>query len=144
MDVNVQLEWKGNMAFETLVNGHKLMIDVSTEAGGDNMGPRPKPFLLVALGGCMSMDVVSILKKMRVEVEKMSVNVESSQTEEEHPHVYEFFKVIFNFEGAGLEANAEKIKKAVALSYDRYCGVKAMLSKSAPINYEIRINSTLQ
>lgn len=140
MKVNAELNWKGGMAFDAEVDGHIIPLDADATVGGSDAGPRPKKLLLVALGGCTSMDIVSILKKMRVEVEKFSVEVESSQTEDEHPYVYEFFKLIFRFEGKGLEAEAEKIQKAVALSHDRYCGVSAMLSKSAPVTYEIKIN----
>lgn len=140
MDVNVQLEWKGNMTFEAEVDGHKIPLDADAKVGGNDIGPRPKKLLLAALGGCTSMDIVSILKKMRVPVDKFTIKVESSQTEDEHPYVYEYFKIIFNFEGDNLEADAEKIEKAVSLSHDKYCGVSAMLSKSAPVTYEIRIN----
>ena len=62
----VKTNWLGNMAFSAEVNGHKMVMDASGKVGGDNRGPRPKPLLLAALAGCTGMDVVSILKKMRV------------------------------------------------------------------------------
>ena len=72
----IQVNWLDKMAFSTEVNGHEMIIDAVPEVGGEDRGPRPKPFMLVALGGCTAMDVISILKKMRVEVEGFNVKVE--------------------------------------------------------------------
>jgi putative redox protein len=59
----ISTEWKGDLTFESNINGHKLIMDVPVEAGGNNFGPGPKKLMLVALSGCTGMDVVSILKK---------------------------------------------------------------------------------
>ena len=59
--VAIQAEWLEGLAFETEVNGHKLVVDADENAGGSNRGPRPKPLMLVALAGCTGMDVISIL-----------------------------------------------------------------------------------
>lgn len=141
MNVSISLKWKGNMAFDAEVDGHIITLDASVDNGGADTGASPKKLLLVALAGCTGMDVVSKLKKMRVVMENFTVDVESSQTENEHPYVYEYYKIVYNFEGDGLEAEKEKIQKAVSLSQDKYCGVSSMLSKSAPVCYEIKINS---
>ena len=61
------------MAFEAEVNGFKLMLDAEPAVGGKNQGPRPKPLTLVSLAGCTGMDVISILKKMKVEPEYFNV-----------------------------------------------------------------------
>jgi putative redox protein len=66
--------------------------------GGENRGVRPKPLMLVALAGCTGMDVVSILKKMRVELDGFNVRVEADMTEE-HPKQYSKMKVIYEFSG---------------------------------------------
>ena len=63
MKVNAELNWKGGMAFDAEVDGHIIPLDADATVGGNNAGPRPKKLLLVALGGCTSMDIVSILKK---------------------------------------------------------------------------------
>jgi len=65
---SVTTKWLDKMAFETDINGHKIIIDAEPGVGGENRGPRPKLFMLSALGGCTAMDVVSILKKMRVDL----------------------------------------------------------------------------
>ena len=66
MKETISVSWLGNMAFEADIEGHKIMLDASEEVGGENKGPKPKPLMLVALAGCTGMDVVSLLKKMRI------------------------------------------------------------------------------
>ena len=132
----VSTKWLENMAFESEINGHKLIIDAKEEVGGQDRGPRPKPLMLAALGGCTSMDVVSILKKMRVELKSLNVNVEG-ELSEEHPKRFTKMHVIYEMEGDNLPM--EKLKKAVSLSEDRYCGVSAVYKEVMEITSEIRI-----
>ena len=64
---SIDVQWATNMSFKANVYGHELMLDLDETAGGTNLGPKPKPLLLVSLGGCTAMDVISILRKMRIE-----------------------------------------------------------------------------
>lgn len=130
------MNWKGNMSFEGEVNGHKLILDADSSAGGENKGPRPKPLMLLALAGCSGMDVVSILKKMRVDLEDFNVKVSADLTEE-HPMVYSNIHMIYEFKGKNLDL--DKINKAVNLSQDRYCGVSAMYKQFLKLTHEIKI-----
>jgi putative redox protein len=126
--------WKENMAFEADVNGFKIILDAEEAVGGENRGPRPKALTLVSLAGCTSMDVISILKKMRVEPEYFNVEVEGELTDE-HPKYYHSIHVKYIFRGKDLPM--AKLEKAVSLSEDRYCGVNALLSKGAKLTSEI-------
>lgn len=132
----VTINWLENMAFEAEVNGHKIMLDASDAVGGENRGPRPKPLMMVALAGCTGMDVISILKKMRVEVEAFNVVVEGDLTEE-HPKQFSQMRVVYEFKGKELPM--DKLEKAVSLSEERYCGVSAMYKKAMGISTQIRI-----
>jgi putative redox protein len=132
----VETRWLENMAFESEIGGHKITIDAVPEVGGENRGPRPKPLMLSALGGCTGMDVISILKKMRVEVAEFRVIVEGDLTEEHPKHFYKMH-VIYEFSGKDLPL--DKLQKAVELSEERYCGVSATLKKALEITSEIRI-----
>ena len=136
MKSSLKLSWLENMSFETEINGHKITIDAAPEVGGQNKGPRPKPFMLLSLAGCTGMDVVSILKKMRVEIEDFNVTVEGELTEE-HPKHYSHMKIIYEFKGKNLPM--EKLKKAVSLSEERYCGVSAVYKKAMKIDTEIKV-----
>ena len=132
----VKVNWLENMAFKAEVNGHEIVLDAAEPVGGDDRGPRPKPFMLTALAGCTGMDVISILKKMRVEVEEFNVTVDGDLTEE-HPKQFSKMHVIYEFKGKDLPM--EKLKKAVSLSEDRYCGVSAMYKKVIEVTSEIKI-----
>lgn len=132
----VRISWQENMAFEADVNGHKIMLDAVEGVGGENRGPRPKPLMLTALAGCTGMDVISILKKMRVEPDNFDVIVEGDLTEE-HPKQFYKMNVIYEFTGKDLPL--EKLKKAVSLSEERYCGVSALYKKAIEVTSEIRI-----
>lgn len=134
--MKVNIDWSGDMAFKAEVNGFTLNIDADEKVGGKNSGPRPKPLLLVALGGCTGMDVVSILAKMRIVPDYFNVEIEANQTEE-HPKYYDKIHLKYIFRGKDLPM--AKLEKAVNLSQDRYCGVNAMLGKAAEISQEIII-----
>ena len=104
---------------------------------GDNSGPRPKPLMLAALAGCTGMDVISILKKMKQDVEYFNVTVEGD-TEDEHPNAFIKMHIIYEFKGTNLET--EKIEKAIGLSMERYCGVSAVYRKAGiEMTHEVRI-----
>jgi putative redox protein len=133
---NTLLSWKGNMEFETELNGHKLTLDASSEVGGHDRGPRPKVLMLTALAGCTGMDVVSILDKMKVELDEFNVRVDGQLTEE-HPKYYESMHIIYEFKGKNLQE--DKLRKAIELSQEKYCGVSALYKKAIKLTYEIRI-----
>jgi putative redox protein len=132
----VSTKWLENMAFESEINGHKLIIDAKEEVGGQDRGPRPKTLMLAALGGCTSMDVISILKKMRIELRSLNVIVEG-ELSEEHPKRFQKMHVIYEVEGDNLPL--DKIEKAVSLSEEKYCGVSAVYREVMEITSEIRI-----
>ena len=97
-------------------------------------GPRPKALLLSGLAGCTGMDVRSILGKMKMPFDSFSVEVDA-ETNDEHPIVYT--RILLRYIFTGQELDRGKIQKAVRLSTEKYCGVHAMLGKSATIDYEI-------
>ena len=136
MTQSIDVKWKNNMAFIANVDGHELLLDLDENAGGTNLGPKPKPLLLVALGGCTAMDVISILKKMRIEPEYFNVKVDGEVTEE-HPKHFTKIKLIYEFRGNDLPL--EKLQKAIDLSQEHYCGVSETLRKSVEISSEIVI-----
>ncbi|MFP4024782.1 MAG: OsmC family protein [Thiohalospira sp.] len=137
MKTSLNLNWIDGMAFESELNGHKLVIDAEDSVGGKDRGPRPKPLMLLALAGCTGMDVISILKKMRVELDDFNVEVVANQTDE-HPKHYDEMKVIYKF--WGKELPEDKINKAVNLSEERYCGVSYIYKQYVKMTTEIQLN----
>lgn len=135
----ITTKWKGDMAFESNIDGHIVRMDAPEQLGGHNSGPSPKKLMLTALSGCTGMDVVSLLKKMRVNIENCIIEVVGSVTEE-HPKQYENMHIIYEFHGKDLPL--EKLQKAVRLSEEKYCGVGAFYRKAVSITSEIRIVNT--
>ncbi len=132
----VDMSWTDKIAFEAEIDGHKVVIDAPEEAGGSDLGPRPKKLMLTALAGCTGIDVVMILKKMKVEFEAFNVIVEGDLTEE-HPKYYDKMKVVYQFKGKDLPL--AKLEKAVKLSEEKYCGVSAVYRQAMAIKTEIRV-----
>lgn len=137
MDKQISVVWKGGMAFEAQIDEYKVMMDATSSAGGQHLGPTPKPLLMASLGGCTGMDVISLARKMRQEVESLEILLQGTITEE-HPMHYEAIHLVFNFTGKDLDK--EKLQKAVDLSGEKYCGVGATLKGTVRLTYEVRIN----
>ncbi|TVR70269.1 MAG: OsmC family peroxiredoxin [Spirochaetaceae bacterium] len=129
--------WRGDMSFDVELQGHTFLVDADESVGGSNQGPRPKALLLSALAGCTGMDVVSILNKMQMPFDRLTISVEGKLTEE-HPKVYGHTTVVYSFWGDALEEG--KINKAVQLSQDRYCGVSATMRGVGEITHQVRLN----
>ena len=129
--------WRGGLAFEAELNQHKFMIDAREEVGGGEKGPSPKGLTLISLAGCTGMDVISMLLKMRQPVAAFEVNTEA-EVAEEHPRRILSVKLSYIIDGDGVDE--EKIKRAVQLSEDVYCGVSATLKPTVAISSEIVLN----
>lgn len=134
MEDKILFEHLDGMAFKTNVDGHDLFFDADEKVGGKNLGPKPKPMLLVSLAGCTGMDVVSLLKKMRVDYDDFKIEVSGDLTEE-HPKYYH--KIMVEYHIWGNNVDKAKVEKSVNLSQDRYCGVSYMLSKSSELKHKI-------
>ena len=137
MVTTVSTNWVKDMLFDAELSGHHLLMDLDTQVGGEDKGPRPKPLILAALSGCSGMDVVSILEKMRVKDYQFKIDVAAESTTE-HPITYHTINVDFHFEGSDLPN--DKVYRAVELSTTKYCGVMAMLRKAAQINVKVYVN----
>ena len=117
-------------------SGHAIVMDASPEAGKVMTGMTPMETLLVGVGGCSGMDVVSVLKKKRQEVIGIAVNV-SGQKAESHPQKYTSIQLEFVITGKNISDDA--VKKAIDLSMEKYCSVKATLEGSARFGYSYKI-----
>ena len=131
--------WKENMQFESdNPSGHKVLMDTSEENGGNNSGLGPKAMMLSALAGCSGLDVVSLLKKMRTEVDDFKIEITGELTDE-HPKYYNKVSIDYHFFGKNL--NEDKITKAVDLSVKKYCGVLEMFRQFAEIKTAIHFHT---
>ncbi|HEV7331763.1 MAG TPA: OsmC family protein [Flavisolibacter sp.] len=121
--------WKGGTAYESFQNSAKVELNSAT-------GISPKALLLTGLAGCSGIDVVEILEKMRVPFANLEIDAEADQTED-HPRVFKTIHLTYKVKTE--EENREKIRKAIDLSLEKYCGVAAMLKKNSAIEYAIVI-----
>jgi putative redox protein len=134
----ITTQWKGKMIFESDNPRGTLMMDASEEFGGTNSGLAPKAMMLSSLAGCSGLDVVSVLNKMKVTIDNFKMVVEGELTEE-HPKYYHKVTVDYHFYGEELKES--KIKKAVDLSIERYCGVMEMFRHFATIKTAIHYHN---
>ncbi|MHB9091915.1 MAG: OsmC family protein [Chloroflexota bacterium] len=135
--VDAKLTWEKGMAFTGHTgSGHEMRLDASAESGGADSAGRPLETLLVALGGCTGMDVVSILRKMRQEVTDYEINLHAERARE-HPKV--FTRVVVEHVLTGHNLSEDAVKKAIGLSENKYCSANAMLRKAVPIEFRYRI-----
>jgi len=129
--------YQGGMRFDIASgSGHTLSVDVQPEEGGENAGFSPMELPIMALVGCMGMDVVSILRKMRHPVTGYELRVRGVRAETD-PKVFVAIAVEHTFTGADL--SQEAIDRAIELSRTKYCSVSAMLEKTATITHTTHI-----
>lgn len=132
-----KLTWTEDLTFEgETPEGLKITMDASPEFGGKGRGPRPAELLLLGLGGCTGMDVVSILKKKRAQIESVEIEIEAERSKE-HPKVFTEINVEFVIGGKNLKG--DDIDRAIELSAEKYCVVGAMIKQSCSINYSWRM-----
>ena len=118
-------------------NGHSVNIDTSPETGGNNFGVRPMQLLLMGLGGCSGIDILSILKKQRQSVSAFRMYIEGERQKGTDPSLWKTITIVFELKGNIDKAKAEK---ACSLSLEKYCSVSETLRKAgADISWKVII-----
>jgi len=118
-------------------SGHAIVMDGPKEAGGNNLGIRPMEMLLLGMGGCTTIDVLSMLKKMREKVRDCRAEI-TAERADEHPKVFTKIHIHFVIEGTNLDE--KKVGKAIGLSADKYCSASIMLGKTAVVTHDFEIH----
>jgi putative redox protein len=117
-------------------SGHAIVMDGEPEFGGRDTGVRPTELLLIGLGGCSGMDVISILKKKKQRVEHLKISIKGEKAKD-YPR--RFTDITIEFMVTGQHISEDAVKRAVDLSMKKYCSVKATLEGSAKIYFTYRI-----
>lgn len=131
MSTKTVTHWQKDQQFKSYHGSHEIKIDGKRENGFG-----AKALLLSATAACSGIDIVDMLKKMRVQFSELEIETEAEQTEE-HPRVFKDIYITYKIKTD--KANEEKVKKAIELSLDKYCGVSAMLKKNSPIHYKLQL-----
>jgi putative redox protein len=118
-------------------NGQQVSLDAKPEFGGKNKGHSPLELVASGLAGCTAMDVISILVKKRQYVSRFEVAVEAERTDN-HPKIFTNLMITYIVDGKNIKLSA--VKKAVQLSYEKYCPAIAMFRQICPISYVIYLN----
>lgn len=128
----------GDFGFEAKdAAGHVFRMDTSPETGGENYGARPMQVLLMGLGGCSGIDVVSILKKQRQDIRHFSMHIEAERETGKEPALWKKAHIVFTLGG---EIDEDKANRAAQLSMDKYCSVAETLRRAGcEISWEVRM-----
>ena len=136
--MNTTVKWvDGMMMVGESASGHAVVMDGPEELGGKNLGIRPMEMLLLGMGGCTTIDVVSTLKKMREDISNCRAEI-TAERAEDHPKV--FTKIHIHFVVEGSDLNKKKVSKAISLSADKYCSASIMLGKTADVTHDFVIH----
>jgi putative redox protein len=130
----ISTEWKGNMHFESTVNGHALRFDKLPKHGGDDKGPRPKPVFLASIAGCSGMEIILILEKMHVRIEGLRIEI-AGELNDGQPKVYKSVHVIYKV--SAQASDQQKIERAINLAVEKYCGIISMVRQFANFTSEV-------
>ena len=137
MTRQVAVKWVDGLRFVgSGYTNHALVIDGPAEDGGNDSGVRPGEMVLMALAACTGIDVVALLKKMRVRVDSFEIGV-TAETAEHFPKYFTKIKVEYRVAGANIPE--DKLQRAIALSSETYCSVSAQLRPGAELSYSYKI-----
>ena len=137
--IEINLERKqGDFGFDaTDANGHTMRLDSNTESGGVNYGVRPMQALLMGLGGCSGIDIISILKKQRHQVDGFTMKITGEREKGKEPSLWEHVHLIFNLKG---NIDADKAKRACELSMAKYCSVAETIRRAGGnLTWEVNV-----
>lgn len=116
--------------------GQTVELDANPAIGGEGKGFRPMEMLLVGLGGCSGIDMVNVLTKQKEILKDIKIKITATRKDDEVPSIFELINIHFDLYGP---LNVQKVERALALTFDKYCSVSNILSRSATINFSYTI-----
>jgi len=118
--------------------GHTVPMDTSEETGGNNFGVRPMQMLLMGIGGCSAIDIVTILKKQRQHIDDFKIEIEGEREPGKEPSLWQNVRIKYFLKG---KIEPEKAKRACELSMGKYCSVAAtLLAAGSKITWSVKLN----
>lgn len=136
--IDAKVSWDGGMHFTGAGSSNRFPVPLDHAAEGDrpSAGASPMELVLIGLGGCTGMDVVSILGKMRQDVTAYEVRVHGDRAPE-HPRLYT--SIVVEHRVTGRDLDPDKVEKAVRLSEATYCSVSATLARGVPVRHDVTV-----
>ena len=118
--------------------GFTVELDAKEAIGGEGKGFRPMEMLLIGLGGCSGIDMVNVLTKQKEPLHDVKIQIKATRKDEEMPPIFDVIDIHFELQGA---LNVQKVERALALTFDKYCSVSNILGRSATLNYTYTIHN---
>ena len=138
MEINL-IRKSGKFNFEAAnETGFKVELDAKEAIGGEGKGFRPMEMLLVGLGGCSGIDMVNVLTKQKEPLDDIKIKINATRKDEEMPPIFNVIDIHFDLYG-GL--NTQKVERALALTFEKYCSVSNILGRSATLNFTYTIHN---
>ena len=138
MEINL-IRKSGKFNFEaTNDNGFKVALDAKPAIGGEGKGFRPMEMLLIGLGGCSGIDIVNVLTKQKEPLVDVKINIKATRKDEEMPPIFDVIDINFELYG---DLSIPKVERALLMTFEKYCSVSNILSKSATINFSYTIHN---
>jgi putative redox protein len=138
MEINL-IRKSGKFNFEAENStGFKVELDAKEAIGGEGKGFRPMEMLLVGLGGCSGIDMVNVLTKQKEPLDDIKIKINATRKDEEMPPIFKLIDIHFDLYG-GL--NVQKVERALALTFDKYCSVSNILGRSATLKFTYTIHN---
>ena len=119
-------------------SNHWVAMDAAANMGGSGAGTKPMEFILLGLGGCTVMDIISILKKKRSPVKNVTVSLKADRAND-HPKIFTNITIKFTVFGDKENIKPKDIERAIELTSTQYCSVSNMLKTSTKIDYDYEI-----
>jgi putative redox protein len=132
--MQIKTSYQGNMRFSHGAEGAQAVMDAGTEVGGLGEALSPKQMVLQGLAGCTGLDVVTMLNRRKVRFENFSIEIEAEQTTN-HPRVFK--EILITYKMKAAQEDRQVIERMITLSEKQFCGVSAMLGKTAKISWEL-------
>lgn len=131
--MKASVKWVGDELFlGTSESGHSMILD----ANGGNLAPSPLESILISLGSCSSVDVVSILQKTKQKIDGCTVEINGSRVDTV-PKL--FSKIHLHFIITGVDIKEKHVERAVNLAADKYCSIALMLNGNVEISHDFSI-----
>lgn len=135
--MSIKVRWQGGSTFVGETDaGVKVTMEPGPKYGGSGRNPTPMELVAIAHGGCTGIDILLIMQKMRANLKTLEIDVETKRREEP-PSYYEEIRLTYTASGEGV--TEDNLKRAAALSHEKYCSVGAMLEDRAKITYDVRV-----
>jgi len=137
MEINL-IRKSGKFNFEAEnAGGFKVELDAKAEIGGEGKGFRPMEMLLIGLGGCSGIDMVNVLSKQKEPLDDLKINIKATRKDQEMPPIFDVIDIHFDLYGA---LSVQKVERALALTFEKYCSVSNILGRSATLNFTYTIH----